>query len=438
MAMIEFPALRTLDTIARAAIQKPGVRLAGVVLGFGLALLVLLGPGAAFAGWAGALLGLQLAVWRTPAASAEPDAPLSAAGAAGLPIAAVARSMPSAWRELVDAFPDPAVTIDRDLMIVHANPSAFALFPAMQRRAPFALVSRTPEMVEAIDLAMRHGRPRSAVILERVPVERRLDVGVAPLPAAGAGEAALLIIFRDASERDRLVQMRTDFIAHASHELRTPLAALRGFIETLQGPARNDSAARERFLDIMAAEAARMTRLLDDLLSLSRVEMRAHLAPTGSVDITQTLIAVEQMLQPVAMGANVTLSVEAPAGPREIRGDRDEIVQMLVNLIQNAIKYGRRGGAVIVRTTEVDAGRRRRLRIAVIDDGPGIAEAHIPRLTERFYRVDDKTSRDKGGTGLGLAIVKHILNRHDGRLEIQSVLGKGSTFTVDLPLVGEK
>jgi two-component system phosphate regulon sensor histidine kinase PhoR len=243
--------------------------------------------------------------------------------------------------------------------------------------------------------------------------------------------------FRDLSEQDRLAQMRSDFIANASHELRTPLASLRGFIETLEGPASEDSAARKRFLSIMSAQAARMTRILDDLLSLSRIEMRAHVPPTGNVSVGAVLKEVCQGMEPLAHEAGISINLNLPqTPPLQVRGERDELVQVFQNLVQNAIKYGRRGGRVDV-SLKVDPAtspRRPRLLASVADDGPGIEAEHLPRLTERFYRVDTATSREKGGTGLGLAIVKHILNRHRGDLKISSEVGKGSTFTVSLDL----
>jgi two-component system phosphate regulon sensor histidine kinase PhoR len=244
----------------------------------------------------------------------------------------------------------------------------------------------------------------------------------------------LLLQFRDTSEQSRLAQLRADFIANASHELRTPLASIKGFIETLQGPARDDAPARTRFLEIMATQAHRMNRILDDLLSLSRIEMRAHLRPEGEVDAGELVAQVIRGLEPLAREAEVTLSLRPSTALARVRGDRDELEQVLQNLIHNAIKYGRKSGTVDIELTERAAakGRRHALAITVRDDGPGIAPEHLPRLTERFYRVDTARSREKGGTGLGLAIVKHILNRHRGELEITSEVGRGSQFTIVL------
>jgi two-component system phosphate regulon sensor histidine kinase PhoR len=243
-----------------------------------------------------------------------------------------------------------------------------------------------------------------------------------------------LIVFRDISDQEKLARMRADFIANASHELRTPLASLRGFVETLQGPARDDPESRDRFLAIMATQASRMTQLIEDLLTLSRVEMRVHVPPRGIVELNELVGFVVQMLEPLAQANNTSLAVSPLGGPAEVRGDRDELVQVFQNLVQNAIKYGRPGGHVEVRIAREPPklGHASRIAVAVIDDGPGIAEAHLPRLTERFYRVNVTQSREKGGTGLGLAIVKNIVNRHRGELKIASKLGEGSTLTVVL------
>jgi two-component system phosphate regulon sensor histidine kinase PhoR len=344
----------------------------------------------------------------------------------------------AAWHAILDAMPEPAIAIDQDRIVLHANRPALDIFGSVRRGWPISLASRAPELDEAIEQALATREPQHVVVRERMPVERRFDASVAPVRNAAAGLPALLIVLHDNSERDRLAQMRADFIAHASHELRTPLASLRGFIETLQGPARDDAAARERFLGIMSGEAHRMTRILDDLLSLTRVEMRVHIPPTGRVEINEVVGDVVESLEPIASAVETTIQVEAGSGEHFVRGDRDEVVQVLVNILQNAIKYGRQRGSVVVRVDEHADGKQRYVEIAVTDNGPGIAEEYLPRLTERFYRVDDKSSREKGGTGLGLAIVKHILTRHQGYLKIASKVGKGSTFSIGLPVDTQK
>lgn len=415
------------------------IRLMLAVAALLLAILIAIGPEIAVAVLLGVAVGVALKAGPDADASSSRDV---AAATAVQPLpdlpprAAPATS--TVWRAMVDALPDPVIAVDRDDLVIHANQAAHDIFPALRHGRPIALATRSPEFADALAQALEDRMPRTVGLLERVPVERRLDAAISPVAGAGPELPAVLVVLHDISERDRLAQMRADFIAHASHELRTPLTALRGFIETLQGPAKNDAAGRERFLAIMAAEAMRMTRILDDLLSLARVEMRAHIAPTDHVDIAEVVSEVVKTLEPLAVAAKITVSIEKPPGGRLVRADRDEIMQVFINLVQNAIKYGRSGGVVQIRLTDVGRPDRSAVAVAVVDNGPGIAEQHIPRLTERFYRVDDKSSREKGGTGLGLAIVKHILNRHQGVLKIESELGHGSKFTVELPLDNEE
>ena len=269
-------------------------------------------------------------------------------------------------------------------------------------------------------------------------MERRFEIRIT---AIGAGhddaleKLLILLFFRDLTPAWRIERMRADFVANASHELRTPLASILGFIETLQGPARNDAAARERFLDIMRDQAKRMTRLIDDLLSLSRIEMRAHLPVTTDVDFSAVIAQVIDELTPLAQERSVDIALAAPEEPVWVLGDQDELQRMVENVIENAIKYGESGQKVEVQLRRLDASVSSKLAIelSVRDYGPGIAPEHLPRLTERFYRVDATASRQRGGTGLGLALVKHIVNRHRGRLAIESELGRGTTVRVALP-----
>ncbi len=227
--------------------------------------------------------------------------------------------------------------------------------------------------------------------------------------------------------------MRVDFVANASHELRTPLASLLGFVETLRGPARDDAAARERFLAIMETQARRMARLVDDLLSLSRIELKAHVRPLDRVDLGAVVRQIADALKPLAAERGTVLRLVLPERGGDVLGDRDELLRVFENLIENAIKYGKDQGQVEVTLRRLaNEGGPERIEVQVTDDGPGVAPQHLPRLTERFYRVDAVASRGAGGTGLGLAIVKHIVMRHRGRLEIDSTPGKGSTFKVIL------
>jgi two-component system phosphate regulon sensor histidine kinase PhoR len=345
------------------------------------------------------------------------------------------------WRAVIDAIPTAALALDAAGTVVHHNRLVAELFPRIRNGQPMSQVSRNPDLIAAVDRALEDEDRIDVELLERVPVERRVTATVSRLSRSLVPSSPqLLITFRDFTEQDRLVQMRADFIANASHELRTPLASLRAFVETLQGSARDDAVARERFLRLMAGQAERMTRLIDDLLSLSRVEMRVHLPPRGIVELNETAAYVCQSLEPMAESAKITVSLARDASPARIRGDRDEIVQVIQNLIQNAIKYGREGGhiEVVVGRSPARGPAGSKVWVSVSDNGPGIAPEHLPRLTERFYRVNVTSSREKGGTGLGLAIVKHIVNRHRGELRIASKLGVGSTFTASFDELGAK
>lgn len=340
------------------------------------------------------------------------------------------------WHVLVDALPQAALVLDRETKILHFNEAANDVLPKVRHGKVLMQLSRSPDLEAAVAKCLSSGEQATVTISQRIPIERHIEVICSRLQFSGQGSSRpeVLLTFRDLTERDRLMQMRADFIANASHELRTPLASLRGMIETLEGPARKDLAAREKFLRLMAVQAARMTRLIDDLLSLSRVEMRAHLPPRGIVDLNDVAGFVVQALDPVAESAGVTLSLSKLAGgPAEIRGERDEIVQVLQNLVHNAIKYGSDGGRVDVsvsRPAPGEMGRGEHLVFEVRDFGAGIAREDLPRLTERFYRTSTAIRKEQSGTGLGLAIVKHILARHKAELDIQSDIGKGSAFRV--------
>jgi two-component system phosphate regulon sensor histidine kinase PhoR len=367
---------------------------------------------------------------------ATPDRAPSAVTLSGASSTATASRTNISWRDLIEALPDPAMVLDATGSVIHANPLVSELFQKPALGQPVTHLTRKPELIDAIENI--HSGERTAVIeLElRVPLQRRVLAMLSRLTTEDQSAAApVLVVFRDMTEQDRVARMRSDFIAHASHEMRTPLAALRGFVETLQGPARDDPVARERFLSIMGAQAIRMSHLIDDLLSLSRIEMTEHLAPEGIVEIGDVIDAVADELEPLAKANDVAIKITAPPSPIEVSGERDELTQVFQNLVENAIKYGHRGGHVDVRIARDDDGRR--AVVTITDNGPGIEEHHLPRLTERFYRVSATASRERGGTGLGLAIVKHIVTRHRGQLRIASTVGKGSSFAVDLPLAQE-
>jgi two-component system phosphate regulon sensor histidine kinase PhoR len=334
--------------------------------------------------------------------------------------------------------PDPAIILDRTSAILNYNAAAQSIFDRLRKGLPLEHVNRDPELIAAVTGAFETGEKRTTRLVSRGGLDQRFIATVTPLSGSDHHQVmAVLITIHDQSEQHRMLEMRTDFIANASHELRTPLASVRGFIETLQGPARHDEAARDRFLTIMADQAERMTRLIDDLLLLSRVEEKANLKPTGRVDLDDLIEDVIRSLAPAADERHMTITVERVSAPLVALGDRDELFQVFHNLIENAVKYGRDGGTVNVSLTRSKTGRTGshsdRATVTIVDNGPGIAPEHLPRLTERFYRVSAEHSRRIGGTGLGLAIVKHVLNRHEGELSVESVVGYGTTFRVLLP-----
>jgi two-component system phosphate regulon sensor histidine kinase PhoR len=340
-------------------------------------------------------------------------------------------------RDFADALSDPCLILDRRSLIVHRNPPTARQFPSARVGDPIAFSLRNPALLTAIDAARRTGISQSVELHQTVPTETWHKVTVAPLLGGdddGAGEARLLVLtMQTLTELKRVDAMRSDFIANVSHELRTPLTSLIGFIDTLLGPAAKDVEARKRFLGIMRSQAERMSKLIDDLLSLSRIEMRQHLRPTGNVDLASLLREIRDGLQTQAKEASVTISLDAPDEPANIAGDRDELYEVFENLIDNAVKYGNEGGRVEISLKPGVERSGYDYIVSVSDDGPGIAEEHVPRLTERFYRVDAESSRKKKGTGLGLAIVKHIVNRHRGVMSIKSRPGEGMRVEVLLP-----
>jgi two-component system, OmpR family, phosphate regulon sensor histidine kinase PhoR len=333
-------------------------------------------------------------------------------------------------------FPDPVVALDRHGDVVALNTRASAIAPALRRGEPVSLALRVPEVLDSVRRAVATSSSQRVEFFERVPVDRWYEAIVTPIALAGAAPPGLVLLaFHDLTPLRRIEEMRADFVANASHELRTPLAALAGFIETLQGSARDDSAARARFLPIMQAQATRMARLIDDLLSLSRIELNAHLRPDKQVDLVAIIRQVADSLQTLARDRGVEIHVTTRPDRLFVLGDRDELMRVLENLIENALKYAASGKRIDITLALSDGSKGpREAALGVRDYGPGIAPEHLPRLTERFYRVDVSESRAQGGTGLGLALVKHILNRHGGRLTIDSIAGQGATFTAHLPL----
>ena len=342
----------------------------------------------------------------------------------------------NAVHAVLDALPDPLLLIDEHRVIRRVNRAATELFGGRPVDQDLAVAIRNPAVLSAADAVLRDGSARLVEFELNAPVARSFQARIESV--AGEGVTAL-VAFTDLTTLRRAEQLRADFVANASHELRTPLSAVVGFIETLEGPAADDAEARARFLPIMRQQAGRMARLVDDLLSLSRIELNEHLPPRDEVDLASVLRTVCQTLEMKAAARGMRIRVEPAATIATVIGNEEELSQLFQNLVDNAIKYGREDTEVMI-----DAAPSVRLRqgvaIAVRDRGEGIERRHIPRLTERFYRVDSARSRAMGGTGLGLAIVKHIVNRHRGLLFVESVPGEGSVFTVHLPVanpVGE-
>jgi two-component system phosphate regulon sensor histidine kinase PhoR len=399
-----------------------------------------------------ALASAAACVWIAVVAPAAMGPPIPASAAEAPPPAAPADfAMISA---LLEGLPDPSLLIDADGRIVAANAAARR---QLQMQAPgvrLSSVLRRPELLDAVQDAAQ-SRRRSAVDYEPTGgVEEHFKVLVAPVSLGG--DTAALMVFHDQTTMISTERMRVDFLANASHELRTPLASLTLLIETLAGHARNDPEAQERFLKLMEAQAERMARLIDDLLSLSKIELNEHVPPSERVDLVALARGVADTLGPIAKEDDVRLALKAAEPEAWVIGDRSQLIQVAQNLVDNAIKYSPKGGVVEIEISAhanrdeaaARAGRRwdEASRISllspppaperhyavlrVVDSGPGIARRHLPRLSERFFRVEREETADHSGTGLGLAIVKHIVNRHRGGLMVESEVGRGSAFAI--------
>jgi two-component system phosphate regulon sensor histidine kinase PhoR len=339
-------------------------------------------------------------------------------------------------RQLLSNLPLALVLLDNDARVQFLNDAARELFGEVEPNEPLSSMARARPLAEAVS-AVAAGGPLVAVEFThlRAREERVLHAQIRSVefPLTGEGSGVMILI-EDHTRARKVEQMRRDFIANASHELKTPLASITGYIETLRGPAAEDADARARFLPVMADQAERMRQLVEDLMSLNRIEMNEHVRPKTELDIGVIVREAVKALAPTADRYGVTVAVElSDTGPYVI-GDRNELCQLFINLMDNAIKYGGDGGRVRVHFAPAEAGHQGMVGVSVTDGGPGIARQHIPRLTERFYRISDSRSREKGGTGLGLSIVKHIVNRHRGDLTIRSNTGEGATFTAWLPV----
>jgi two-component system phosphate regulon sensor histidine kinase PhoR len=338
---------------------------------------------------------------------------------------------------LIEALPIPAFLVAPSARVTGINPAARAHLGEAMLGRHYVTALRQPGILDAIERSVETGRPAEAPYTTSLGGTEARKRGRAA-PRGAAADGAVLVTLEDVTPLHAAGLMRRDFVANVSHELRTPLTALIGFIETLKGPAAKDPAASTRFLDLMQKEALRMNRLVGDLLSLSRVESNERQRPSDAVPLLPVLRASISSLAALAKQAQVTVELVAEPGEILVPGDEDQLRQVVNNLLENALKYGASGGIVWLRVLPPAHDpilRGRAVRLLVEDRGGGIDPIHLPRLTERFYRVDEHRSREMGGTGLGLAIVKHIVNRHRGRMEIDSEIGKGTTFTVYLPVL---
>ena len=411
------------------------------------------GPGARtiLALLAGAIAG-GVGVWRFwPAAAAPP--------AAAPAVAPVMIEHPKTLAELtpfLEALPEAALLIDREGRIAVSNPEARRQLKFEAQGLRLSSILRHPEILDAAHAAAIDGASRAVEYENPAPVEEHFRVYVAPI--AWGDDTAALLIFHDQTTQIMTERMRADFLANASHELKTPVTSLSLLIETVSGSARDDADARERFLTMMGVQVERMKRLIDDLLSLSKIELNEHVPPSDRADLLAVLREAMDAVAPIARDRGVTVTVNADAAEQIVVGDRFQLVQVAQNLIDNAVKYSPDGGEVVVEIGAADgresaaelAGRRwgDAARIALLtpsttagrsyaylrvaDAGPGIPRRHLPRLSERFFRVERDQTAEKTGTGLGLAIVKHIVNRHRGGFVVESEPGRGSAFAIYL------
>lgn len=336
---------------------------------------------------------------------------------------------------LIAAIPYPAFVLDKDLNINCANIAARQLFERELAGLHFVRVLRQPEAINCVQTAMNSGEIETENLVLNLQTPRTYQISASPYSQSSSEANNILFTLLDVSAEIDAENSRSTFVANVSHELRSPLTSLMGVVETLQGPARNDTKARDRFLALMHDETQRMSRLVGDLLSLSKLEAKEHLPPSGRVDLVNVIKGVQNSLEAIEQGYAGRLEINIEGDLPDIRGDRDELTEVFQNLIENALKYSTPDTPIQISIHHREAENSDKpghLIVKIMDQGEGIAQEHLPRLTERFYRVDKGRSREMGGTGLGLAITKHILNRHRGKLAIESVPGSGTHVTVTL------
>ena len=339
----------------------------------------------------------------------------------------------SELRRVAGLFDDGLLLVDYKKRIHFANSAASKMVGEELVNRDFSAIFDNEAVDDIFNNLSAKSNPQEFIHTQQKGVKRQLRVKFSYL-----SEVHIAVSLMDMTLRRNLDKVRRDFVANVSHELRSPLTSLIGFIETMRADEEIDGDTRKHFLSIMDEESKRMTRLIDDLISLSRVEVEEHIIPDELVDLGEVTSSVIELFYDRARRHNmqIVLDNQVKLTPElsTIYGERDEIVEVIHNLIENAIKYGYPDSEIIIQLAEV---KNNQLSLAVTNSGDGIEERHIPRLTERFYRVDKARSRQKGGTGLGLAIVKHIINRHRGQLSIRSELRKTTCFTVLLPLANQ-
>ncbi|MBI1276191.1 PAS domain-containing protein [bacterium] len=343
---------------------------------------------------------------------------------------------------LVDSIPDVLIMVDSNLSIVRTNASARQLLGQNLAYRRLEDVVSNETLLRTVREAYEQGRDKEVEFYLDKSQDEYYRAKIDHFPARSPGGIAVIITMHNMTEIKRSEQMRADFVANASHEIRTPLASIIGFIETLQGPAKNDQKAREQFLSIMSDQSRRMSSLVNDLLSLSKIEMSANTTPTGSVNMAEVIHKVKEHLEWATKEKNMKIECNLSDNLPMVRGDENELMQVVHNLVSNAIKYGKADTPIVVSAEVTNRFPPDKhvvmqapvLKISVSDQSEGIAPEHIPRLTERFYRVATGSNRKVSGTGLGLAIVKHILHRHKAILDVKSIVGVGSSFSVYLPI----
>jgi two-component system, OmpR family, phosphate regulon sensor histidine kinase PhoR len=339
----------------------------------------------------------------------------------------------------IEAVAVPVVALDHELTVIAANKSARKAFVGLSDGASAAkAISKKRGFLDRLSRGLEHADEQTLILKTKQGFGQEFLTTIKPLDLGKAGSnARLLLSFQDRTPLKDVKTMRSEFVANVSHEIRSPLTAITGFIETLQGPAKNDPDAWAHFLTLMEHEAARMVNLVTDLLSLSQVEVKQRRRPKKLADPNQIIAQAMATTRQLAEKRDMVINYHAPDHLPDLPGLHDDLLRVFINLLENAVHYGRAGAVITVQAHVIDSANplaKPALSISVTDQGEGIPPVDIPHLTERFYRVDKSRSRNVGGTGLGLAIVKHILVRHRGKMLISSQLGHGSTFTVYLPL----